>query len=360
MAFRASVLRNPRDWLSRLVFTPIRTERLLIRPFSGADAAGLASRRNDPEVAKYQNWEQPYSLEQAEELVSELVAMDGPENEEWWMAAVCDPNTGEVLGDLALHLTWEGRTAEVGYTFATQYWGRGYVVEAVAALLVYLFEDLGVTRAFGMLHPDNPASALVLERTGFLFEGHTRSSFWVGDECSDDWIYGMTRADWDAWRNRPRHSPVEVNLVEVSAENERKVSRLTTHKTQESFVAPMGWSFTDALFPEVVDGAPLVPWMRAVQADDELVGFVMLALRTAHHPEPYLWRLLIDRRHQRRGIGGRVLDLIANECQTMGEATLLTSWGEGKGSPRPFYLRHGFEPTGREIDGETEARRHLP
>jgi diamine N-acetyltransferase len=44
----------------------------------------------------------------------------------------------------------------------------------------------------------------------------------------------------------------------------------------------------------------------------------------------------------------------------MGDATLVTSWGEGKGSPRPFYLSHGFEPTGNIIDGETEARRKLP
>jgi diamine N-acetyltransferase len=54
-----------------------------------------------------------------------------------------------------------------------------------------------------------------------------------------------------------------------------------------------------------------------------------------------------------------VLDLVAEECRRMGDETLLTSWGEGKGSPRPFYLSHGFEPTGRIIDGETEGRRLL-
>ncbi len=121
----------------------------------------------------------------------------------------------------------------------------------------------------------------------------------------------------------------------------------------------MFWSYADALIPEVVNGAQVVPWMRAVVADDEIVGFVMLALRTEHHPEPYLWRLLIDRLHQRRGIGGRVLDLIAEECLKMGDTTLVTSWGEGKGSPRAFYLSHGFEATGNMIDHETEGRRQL-
>jgi RimJ/RimL family protein N-acetyltransferase len=285
--------------------------------------------------------------------------MEGPSNDEWWMAVVADGETGEVLGDLALHLTWQGRTAEVGYTLAREHWGKGYATEALQALIEYLFDGLGVTRVFGMLHPDNVASAMVLERCGLLFEGHTRSSFWLGDEVSDDWIYGMTRPDWETWRDRPRHPPEAVSLIEVTTENEGKVSKLATHKTQEAFVAPMCWSFADALFPEVVDGGPVVPWMRAVVADGEIVGFVMLALRTEYHPEPFLWRLLIDRRHQRRGIGGRVLELVAEECLKMGERSLLTSWVEGKGSPRRFYLRHGFLPTGKIVDEETEARKQL-
>lgn len=94
-------------------------------------------------------------------------------------------------------------------------------------------------------------------------------------------------------------------------------------------------------------------------ADGEIVGFVMLAVRTEHFPEPFLWRLLIDRLHQRRGIGSRVLELIADECLRMGDKTLLTSWGAGKGSPAPFYLSHAFEPTGRLIDHETEGRKRL-
>ena len=341
------------------MFTPIRTDRLLIRPFVPEDAASLAARRNDPEVARLQNWELPFSLERAEKLVSELVAMEGPANDEWWMAVVVGGETGEVLGDLALHLTWQGRTAEVGYTFAKRHWGQGYAIEALAGLVEYLFDEVGVTRVFGMLHPDNVASAMVLERTGFLFEGHTKSSFWLGDDVSDDWIYGMTRSDWETWRDRPRDPPGAVSLVQVTAENERVVYKLATHKTQDAFVAPMSGSFADALFPEVVDGAPVVPWMRAVVADDQIVGFVMLSLRTEHHPEPFLWRLLIDRLHQRCGIGGRVLELVAEECRMMGDRTLLTSWVEGKGSPRPFYIRHGFVPTGKILDEETEARKQL-
>jgi diamine N-acetyltransferase len=85
----------------------------------------------------------------------------------------------------------------------------------------------------------------------------------------------------------------------------------------------------------------------------------MVALPHEHSPEPYLWRLLIDRLHQRRGIGGRVLDLVDDECRRLGATSLLTSWGSGKGSPEPFYRRRGFQPTGALIDEEIEARKRL-
>ncbi len=341
------------------MFTPIRTDRLLIRGFTPEDADALAKRRNDPVVAEYQNWLRPFTDEQAQRLASDVAELGGPTPGEWWMAAICDPATGEMFGDLALHLDAGGHTAEVGYTLNSEHWGNGYAVEAVEWLVSYVFDELGVTRAVGQLHPDNPASARVLERTGFVFEGHTRSSFWLGDECSDDWIYGQTRDDRERWKNRPRTPPDDLRLVEITPDTVDTVAALATHKTQERFVAPVSASYGDALFPEVVDGAPVVPWLRAIEADCELVGFVMLAVRTPHHPAPYLWRFLVDRLHQRRGIGGRVLDLIADECRSEGATTLLTSWEPGRGTPEPFYLANGFVPTGQIVDGEIEARRTL-
>jgi RimJ/RimL family protein N-acetyltransferase/GNAT superfamily N-acetyltransferase len=345
--------------LNPVVFTPIRTRRLVIRAFTPDDVDGFHARRNEPEVARYQDWVTPYPRSESERVVAELAAMEGPTNDEWWMAVVDDGATGATLGDLALHLTDAAKTAEIGYSFGHAHWGRGYAVEALEALVAYLFDELDVTRVFGMLHPDNPASAMVMERTGFLFEGHTRSSFWLDGEVSDDWIYGLTRADWASWRNRPTWAPDDVRLVPIDVDIIRAVAGLATHKTQERFVAPMGRSFADALFPEVVDGGQLVPWLRAVEADGDIAGFVMLSVTTDHHPEPYLWRLLIDRMHQRRGIGSRAVELVADACRSMGDRALLTSWVDGKGSPRPFYERLGFVPTGRIIDGEVEARRPL-
>ncbi len=56
------------------------------------------------------------------------------------MAIVCDPDSREVFGDLALHLGQQARTAEVGYTLAAEHWGKGYAVEALEALVEYLYD----------------------------------------------------------------------------------------------------------------------------------------------------------------------------------------------------------------------------
>lgn len=342
-----------------MMFEPLRTERLLLRPMRTADAVSIAARRSDPEVARYQNWTTPYPLERAQTLVADVVAMDGPTDGKWWMLTIADPDDSTVLGDLVVHLTWQGRTAEIGYTLARDAWGAGYAVEAASELVRYLFDDLGVTRIEAMLHPDNSASAMVLERIGMRFEGHTRASFWLGDDNSDDWIYGMTRTDWAEWQARPRHRPRTLGLVEITTENLGAALRLATHTSQERFVAPVTRSLAEALVPPVEDGIAVVPWYRAVEADGDLVGFVMLARSQPGTDETWLWRLLIDRMHQRRGIGSQVIDLVADQCRAWGDTTLLASWMPGKGSPEPLYLAKGFVPTGEIADGEIVARLQL-
>jgi RimJ/RimL family protein N-acetyltransferase len=196
----------------------------------------------------------------------------------------------------------------------------------------------------------------VLEAIGMTFETLTRQSYPLRGRWDDDLRYAMLREDRAEWLVRPTTPPASVELVEITPDDAHLWGRLRTHHSQERFVATMALSFRDALFPEVIDGAPVVPWLRGVMADDERVAFVMLAEVTDHHPEPYLWRLLVDRMHQRRHVGTLVLKQILEHLAAQGHRTLTTSWSEGPGSPRRFYECLGFVPTGRIVEGETEAR----
>ena len=341
-------------------FDPIRTERLILRQPRLSDAEAAYQRRSLPEVARYQDWEMPYTRERAEKTTAKMAAMDGPTDGEGFTITVIDAEAPEqILGDVIVELRWGGRVGYFGYTFHPDYWGNGYATEASQALVRYLFDTVGVSRIESSLHPENLPSARVLEACGLIFEGLTRQSFWVGEECSDDMLYGMTRADWDAWCSRSRYRPGRVELVPITADNGRTVGDLTTHKSQERFVSPMLGNFRDALAPPSLDGAALVPWYRAIEADGDIVGFIMAAETTDTHPNPYLWRLLIDRMHQRRGIGKAALDQFEHRCQEQGATAIEVSWATGPGSPAPMYLARGYQTTGRVNDGEIHAIKYL-
>ena len=93
------------------------------------------------------------------------------------------------------------------------------------------------------------------------------------------------------------------------------------------------------------------PWFRAIYADDLPVGFVMLSWNVT--PEPpriigpwFLWKILIDERHQRRGYGRDAVRLVTDIVRASGAAELLTSCVPGDEGPERFYLHIGFNPTG--------------
>ncbi|MEM1334298.1 MAG: GNAT family N-acetyltransferase [Actinomycetota bacterium] len=346
-------------------FEPIETDRLVVRPVRASDVDALWLRRNDAETAAYQAWDVPYERSRAERLIEAVLALDAtPPPDGWFQLMVDDRATGRNVGDLALHTTFAGRCAEIGYTVDAATRGTGVATEAAAALARWCFEVLGASRVSAQMHPDNVASIRVAEHIGMVFEGHTRNSFWVdrhdgGADNSDDWLYGMTPDSWRAWNERPRHAPATVQLTEIDHTNVLDALELETHRSQRAYVSPMDRSIAVAWQPGPHEGADVVPWPRLIEADGELVGFVMVAEPTDTMPEAYLWRLLIDRMHQRRGIGALVLDIVVEQARRWGAPHLDVSWAEGPGSPEPFYRRAGFRPTGEVEDDEIVARLEL-
>ena len=335
-------------------FLPFTTPRVHVRAFRATDAATFAAYRSDPDVARFQSWDAPFALADAVRFVDEMAAMDAPERGAWIQLAV--EHEGSLVGDVAVGLSDDGRVATIGYTLAPAAQGRGLATEAVGAVVDRLFDLLDVHRIEASIDPRNVASARVIESLGFEHEGTAVAAVWAGGEWSDDARYGLTEVQHAAWTARPRQRPQDVRLVEITPATARAVMALRTQPNQERFVSPVRNSYADALFPGSENGAPVVPWMRAVEADGELAGFVMLTEVTDRHPVPYLWRLLIDRRHQRRGIGDRVLALLVARLRAEGHESLLVSWHPGPGGPEPFYLARGFVPTGEVDDDEIVAR----
>ena len=146
-----------------------------------------------------------------------------------------------------------------------------------------------------------------------------------------------------------------IVLRELTAANRDEVLALRLAPGQDHFVSSVADSLQEAKeYPQAN------PWYRAVYVGETPVGFVMLSWDCVPRPPDiigpwFLWKLLIDERHQRRGYGRDVVRLVADLVREHGAGELFSSYvPDGVGGPGPFYQRLGFVPTG-ELDPSGEV-----
>jgi ribosomal-protein-alanine N-acetyltransferase len=102
-----------------------------------------------------------------------------------------------LIGTCTLHnFHLQSRRAEIGYALGRPYWGQGYMREALYILIDYAFNAMDLNRLEADIDPRNLASKKLLERLGFLKEGHLRERWIVNGKASDTGFYGLLRSDW--------------------------------------------------------------------------------------------------------------------------------------------------------------------
>jgi RimJ/RimL family protein N-acetyltransferase len=177
-------------------FDRIATARLVVRRFAAADAATFAAYRSDPEVARYQAWDIPYLVEDAEKFVASLAGLAPGTPGTWFQFAVALAATGALVGDVALRTSRsDPRQAEVGFSFASAHQRRGYAVEAVAAVLDYAFDRLAMQRVFSITDARNLRAQRLLERLGFRREVEFRDSTWFKGEWAREVLYAKLASE---------------------------------------------------------------------------------------------------------------------------------------------------------------------
>jgi RimJ/RimL family protein N-acetyltransferase len=76
------------------------------------------------------------------------------------------------------------------------YWGKGYMNEALTALIVHAFDVMELRRLEADVDPRNTASIRTLERLGFQREGFLRERWHVEGELQDAYFYGLLKREW--------------------------------------------------------------------------------------------------------------------------------------------------------------------
>jgi RimJ/RimL family protein N-acetyltransferase len=183
----------------------LRTRRLLLRPFTLADAPAAQRLAGAREVAATTAAiPHPYEDGMAEAWInSHPTALVDETNVVY---AMTDAQTGRLLGAIGLRCDMEHSRAELGYWLGHPYWGNGYTTEAAAEMLRYAFAVLGLRRVLARHFAINPASGRVMQKIGMTQEGIMRQHFVKWGQPVDVVFYGILA---DEWRARERDS-VEV------------------------------------------------------------------------------------------------------------------------------------------------------
>lgn len=182
----------------------LETNRLILRPLEDRDVEAFSSYRSDPEIARYQGWGAPYTIEQAEEFIEQQKMVTPGEIGQWLQLGMELKVDGLLIGDVAFQVIKDSHhQAELGMTLSQPFQGKGYGTEAVRELVRYLFADLNVHRIIANCDPENISAHRLLERVGFRCEGCFIDSLWYkGGWASELWFALLDRE----WKGLSTHS----------------------------------------------------------------------------------------------------------------------------------------------------------
>ncbi len=173
----------------------LETRRLKIRLVTQPDLPALLEYNSDDAVTRYLPYASWKGMADAQEWLGRADTRLAAREALQFVAVLRD--TGSVIGScLLFHFDEPSRRTEIGYLLGRAHWGAGYMFEAMEALVDFAFAQMMLRRLEAEIDPRNKASAKLLERLGFVQEGHLRERWDLKGELSDSGLYGMLRSDW--------------------------------------------------------------------------------------------------------------------------------------------------------------------
>ncbi|MFC4054525.1 GNAT family N-acetyltransferase [Actinomadura syzygii] len=166
--------------------TVLETERLLLRPLTGADFEDYAEMLADPEVAS--GLAETVSTGRADAWRSLAMFIGHREIRGYSHWALVEKATGAFVGRAGPWRPHGFPGLGVGWCLSRRHWGKGYAAEAGRAAVAHCFAELGADEVISLILPGNSRSISVAERIGHT---HLRDSEYRGRRVH---IYGQRAA----------------------------------------------------------------------------------------------------------------------------------------------------------------------
>ncbi|MEG4004568.1 GNAT family protein [Microcoleus sp. Pol11C1] len=173
----------------------IETERLLLRKITLNDASDMFEYACNPEVSKYTMWSTHTSIEDTKYFLKSITKMyKRRELVDWGIVHKADKKFIGTCGFVEWSMTHS--RAEIGYALSRNYWGEGYMSEAVNAVIEFGFREMLLNRILARCEVSNIASARVMEKVGMQLEGILRQHLFVKDRYWDLKLYSILREEF--------------------------------------------------------------------------------------------------------------------------------------------------------------------
>ena len=175
----------------------IESVRLSLRIVQRSDLSALLAVNGDPQVTHFLPYPTWRTLADGEAWFERMHGIQSGGTALQFV--VVERQKGEPVGTCLLFRYDEGsQRAELGYVLGRAYWGRGYMLEALHALLKHAFAAMGLRRVEAEVDPANVASTGLLERIGFVKEGVLRQRWVDAGQPHDVCVYGLLRHEYRA------------------------------------------------------------------------------------------------------------------------------------------------------------------
>jgi len=155
---------------------PLETERIILRRITIDDAPAMFQNwANDPEVTKFLTWPPHGNVEVTRSVISDWISEYAkPSFYQWVMELKA---TGEIIGTIGVVQQNDRiEMVHIGYCIGKQWWHNGYTSEALAEIVRFFINDVGMNRVESQHDPRNPNSGKVMEKTGMRYEGTLRQA----------------------------------------------------------------------------------------------------------------------------------------------------------------------------------------
>lgn len=170
-------------------FQSLQTPRLILRALEFADAPDVLALRSNEQAMQYIPRTRAVTLADAEAHI--LLLLDALKNENGVNWAIClkeTPNKVIGIGGF-VRLQKEHFRAEIGYMLHPNFWGKGYMTEAVKAIEEFGFREIKFHSIEAYIDPRNTASEQVLLKSGYTKEAHFKENFFFNNEFTDTVVY---------------------------------------------------------------------------------------------------------------------------------------------------------------------------